>query len=838
VILSQELSKQLKTLSQREGATLFMTLLAAFQVLLSRYTGQEDIVVGTPIANRNRDELEGLIGFLVNTLVLRTDLSGNPSFRELQTRVRKTALDAYAHQDLPFEKLVEELQPERSLSQNPLFQVMFVLHNTPGFDLTLAELEASYLDVGRNTAKFDLTLTALEEKNGIGISMDFRIDLFAPETIERMLGHYQTLLEGIAADAQKRVLDLPLLTGKERRQILVEWNSTEREYPRDKCLHELFEEQVVRSSEAVAVVCQEEQLTYQQLNARANQLAHYLRKRGVGPEVLVGICIERSLEMMIGLLGILKAGGAYVPLDPNYPEERLAWILRDTQLSMLLTKGRGIQRLWHQATEVICLDSDRIAITQEGEQDPVCQTSAAQLAYVLYTSGSTGQPKGVLIEHRSLVNYLSWVNTNLLGETNRRIPAVSSLSFDASLKQLFAPLLRGEEVWILQDDIVAEPVTFLRTLGDRKAVGLNCVPSLWRSLLDLSYFAEFPTESLTGLFVGGEELNSDLVMKSVAKLQHLQIWNLYGPSETTANACAARITSAEQVSIGRPIANVQIYLLDRHQHPVPVGVPGELYIGGHCLARGYNQRAELTAESFVPHPFSPEPGKRLYRTGDLARYLPDGNIEFLGRVDRQVKIRGFRIELGEIEAMLCHHPEVGEAVVAARENGPGEKRLVAYVVPEQGRAATVKELRSFLQQKLPDYMIPSTFVFLDVLPLTPSGKVDRQALPEPDDSRPELIEGYVAPSTRIEEALAEMWAQLLGVEKVGIHDNFFDLGGHSLLAMQLFSRVRGFFQVELPVRCLFEAPTIAALEMVVLNSLVEQIEPKETTQILDALSDS
>ncbi len=812
--LSKALSDQVKALSRQEGATLFMTLLAAFQTLLCRYTGQEDIVTGSPIAGRTRAEMEDLIGFLVNTLVLRGDLSGNPTFRELLARARVTAFEAYAHQDVPFEKLVEELQPQRNLSHSPLFQVMFVFQNAPATTLKFQGLSVSPVVGGSDTAKFDLTLSIREENEGLRAHLQYNTDLFDGSTIERMLSHFENLLKEIVADPARRLLDFSLLTNAEQHQLLVEWNDTKRDYPEDKCVHQLFEEQVERTPDAIAVVFENQEITYRELNQRANQLAHYLIRLGVGPELLVGIFMERSLEMVVAVLGILKTGGAYVPLDHESPNERLVFFLQDTQTSVLVTQQPLIERLPSGEAHLLCLDPEWVTIRQERIENPILRGTPTGLAYVTYTSGSTGQPKGVMIEHRSLVNYLHWVNSCLLNDAIGTVPMITEITFDACLKQLFAPLLRGKEVCLVPRDVVADPAAYLPEIQKKGRVGINCVVSLWKVILDgiqQSGQTATPTEDLSALFLGGEQLNEELVEKSFTALPALEIWNLYGPTETTANASAGKIFSSNRVTIGNPIANAQIYLLDNDLQPVPVGVNGEVYIGGVGLARGYLNRPALTAENFIASPFSSLPGARLYRTGDLARFLSDGNIEFIGRIDDQVKIRGFRIELGEIESALGQHPSVREAVVVAREDVLGDKRLVAYIVPNQHPALSTNDLRSFLKQKLPEYMFPTAFVFLDSLPLLPNGKANRRALPPPDQSKPEPEVSYVAPRTQVEEGLAGIWAEVLKLERIGIHDNFFEFGGHSLLAMQVISRLRKASQIELPLRALFEAPTIAGL---------------------------
>jgi amino acid adenylation domain-containing protein len=812
LVLPKGLVDGLKQLSRREGVTLFITMLAAWQTLLHRYTGQQDIPIGSPIAGRNDVETEGLIGFFVNTLVLRTDLSADPTFKQLIARVRTVALEAYEHQDLPFEKLVEELHPDRDQSHSPLFQVMFAFQNLPVQALALSGLTLSPVEVDSEMAKFDLTLLIEDPAGKLKAVLEYNTDLFDGDTIKRMLGHYQTLLEGIVANPERKVSELPLLTEAERHQLLVEWNDTKREYPRDKCIHDLFEEQAEKTPDAVAIVFEDEQLTYRELNGKANQLAHHLRTLGVGPEVLVGICVERSVEMVVGLLGILKAGGAYVPLDPEYPKERVAFMLEDTKASVLLTQERLLGDLPEPDGRVICLDRDWAAIAEESEGNPESGVTAENLAYVIYTSGSTGKPKGVMIQHASLVNYLWGFNDHSVGGNVQTLPTTTKPTFDASLKQLFAPFLRGDHVWIIPDDVAQEPAKVYQALASRAGASLNCVGSFWHAILAVTNSSEIamPAVDLSSLLLGGESISRQLVERTFSVFPSLAVWNLYGPTEATANATIGKIVLGGRVTLGRPLPNVEIFILDSRLRPVPIGVPGELYIGGECLARGYLNRPELTAEKFITHSFDGEPARRLYRTGDLARYLSDGNIEFLGRIDDQVKIRGYRIELGEIESVLCQHSGVREAVVVAREDVPGDKRLVAYLVAAS-QNCSVSELRDFLKAKLPEHMIPSAFMFLEALPLMSNGKVDRKTLPVPDQIRPELEESFVAPRTAVEEILAEIWAELLKVERVGVHDNFFDLGGHSLLAAQLISRVRDAFHVEVPLRSLFEAPTAAGL---------------------------
>ena len=835
--LSKELSQGLKALSRKEGVTLFMTLLAAFQTLLYRYTRQEDVVVGSPIANRNRTEVEGLIGFFVNTLVLRTDLSGNPSFREVLHRVRKVALEAYEHPDLPFEKLVEELQPERSLSHSPLFQVMFVLQNAPAGHRELSGLTLSPVQLDNNTAKFDLSLSMTEQAGGIKGSLEYSTDLFDEATIIRMSGHFQTILEGIVTNPEQSVSDLPILTEAEKHQLLIEWNDTKGEYPRDKCIHRLFEEQVERTPDAIAVVFEDKKLTYRELNQQANQLAHYLKKLGVGAETLVGICVERSVEMIIGILGILKAGGAYIPLDPCFPKERLAFMWEDTQISVLLSQERRIETLPLFAGKLVCLDRDWEHIYRESNNNPDSGVIAENLAYVIYTSGSTGRPKGVQVPHYAVVNVLAHVREALGLNEQDTLPLVANICFDISVMELLLPLIAGARLVLVSSEVAVDGRRIEEMLGNWGITIMHATPATWRLLLQAGWNA---VAKLT-ILCGGEALQSELAAQLVTKASSM--WNLYGPTETTIYSSAAPYDpelTGGVVSIGRPIANTQLYIVDDHLQPVPIGVPGQLHIGGEGLARGYLNRADLTAESFIPNSFSKEAGARLYRTGDLARYLPDGNIEFLGRIDHQVKLRGFRIELGEIEAVLSEHSEIFQSVVLAREEAPGDKRLVAYVVASDRAAATANELRAYLKEKLPEYMVPSAFVFLDAMPLTPNGKLDRKALPAPDQNSAGSAEDYVAPRTPVEELIAEIWAEVFKLDKVGIHDNFFDLGGHSLLATQVVSRLRDGLRVELPLRTMFEKQTVEELAMVIAKIRVEKTEGDAVASILadiESLSD-
>ncbi|MEH1781195.1 MAG: amino acid adenylation domain-containing protein [Nostoc sp.] len=917
--LSKDLTQALKTLSQQEGVTLYMTLLAAFKTLLYRYTGQDDIVVGTVSARRNQSEIERLIGYFLNTLVLRTDLSGSPSFRQMLERVRSVTLKAYAHEDLPYQKLVETLQPERNLSQNPLFQVAFVLD--PPVPSLNVDWTMSLLDIQTDTAKFDLTLEIHSRPEGIIGRLEHNTDLFDASTISRMIGHLQTILSGIVANPQQPISELPLLTEQERHQLLAEWNCNTTEYPQNKCIHQLFEAQVEQNPEAIAVVFENQQLTYRELNCRANQLAHHLQSLGVKPEILVGICVERSLEMVIGMLGILKAGSAYVPLDPTYPGERLAFMLENAQAQVLLTQQQLIESLpLHQASS-ICLDTDWEVIAQQSEENPASFVTPDNLAYVIYTSGSTGKPKGVAMSHRSLSNLIHWQVENSTLSREARTLLFSPVSFDVSFQEIFSTWCSGGTLVLISDEARRDPLQLWRFLT------FEAIARIFLPFVALQQLAEvadtqetFPI-SLHEVITAGEQLLiSRQITNLFTKLENCTLQNQYGPSESHVVTAFTLTNSPSYWSafppIGRPITNTQIYILDPHLQPVPIGVPGELYISGVGLARGYFNRSSLTDERFIPNPFSNKPGERLYKTGDKARYLTDGNIEFIGRIDEQVKIRGFRIELGEIEAVLAQHPDVIQTVVVVREDIPDNKRLVAYVVsnliPERlpyisecqleldvdgnlaklhtedissggvglvgvpaiasgqvvrlhlmlpgenearwlsgtvawshSQQARIKfqltpteqalieqsfeyfmetqglwkalqrtisrNLRDYLKQKLPDYMVPSAFVLMKALPLTPSGKLDRRRLRAPDSSLREVEDKFVAPSTPTEEVVAAIWIEVLGLQQVGINDNFFELGGHSLLATQIISRLREAFSIELPLRHIFETPKIASL---------------------------
>ncbi|MBD2410736.1 amino acid adenylation domain-containing protein [Nostoc calcicola FACHB-3891] len=810
LMLPQTLSASLKEFSHQQGVTLFMILLAAFGTILHRYTGQEDILIGSPIAGRNQVETEGLIGFFINTLAIRTNFSGNPSFRQLLAQVREVTLGAYSHQDLPFEKLVEELQPERDLSHSPLFQVMFAFHNTPSELWELPGLTVTPLEVHNGTAKFDLTFNLEETSEGIKGGIEYNTDLFDATTIARMLGHFQTLLEGIVANAEQRISDLPLLTAAEQHQLLVEWNDTQTDYPKNTCIHQLFEAQTARTPNNIAVIFENEQLTYQQIERRANQLAHYLIALGVKPEVRVGICVERSLDLIVALLGILKAGASYVPLDPAYPQDRLAFMLSDSQISILVTQQHLLETLPSHQAKVVFLDTDRDAIAAHQQNSPQTYIAADNLIYTIYTSGSTGKPKGVQITHGNVLNFLTGMQQHLQLTNLDSLLSVTSLSFDIAVLEIFLPLTLGTKIIVVSREVAADGLKLLQQLNNSGATVMQATPVTWRMLLEVGWQGNPQLKILCG----GEALPQNLASQLCQR--GAEVWNLYGPTETTVWSTIHRIEQQEAlITIGRPIANTQIYILDKYLQPLPVGVPGELYIGGVSLARGYLHQPKLTAEKFIHNPFSCNSQTRLYKTGDLARYLSDGNIEYLGRLDNQVKIRGFRIELGEIEALLAQHPSIRQNVVIARADNPENQRLVAYIVPHPEQTPTTDELRHFLKQKLPEYMVPSAFVLLDTLPLTPNGKIDRRALPAPDSARLDSENTYLAPRNELEFQLTEIWEQVLGIQPIGVRDNFFELGGHSILAVKLFWQIEKKFNKNLPLAILFQSGTVEALAQII-----------------------
>ncbi|MGZ5050161.1 MAG: non-ribosomal peptide synthetase family protein [Methylobacter sp.] len=801
IVLPRELSEGIARLGRGLGMTPFMTLMGAFALLLHRHSAMDDLCIGYPATNRNKPELEKLIGFFVNTLVMRSQLTGNPSVEDFLTQVGRKLLDAQKYQDFPFEQLVEELNPERNLGHHPVFQVMFSYQNSPLELPEIAGLKVQLMKEESVTAKFDLTLLIAKTEDSTVCTFEYSTELFKENTIARMAGHFETLLAGMVSQPRSRVSELPLLTQAERKQALLDWNATAVDYPVLPSLQALFEAQVHKTPNADAVAFGGHALSYAELNAKANSLAHYLRGQGVGPEVLVGLCVERSLDMAIGMLGILKAGGAYVPFDPNYPNERIAYMLDDARIDLLLSQ----QRLPHRAKNTIYLDTDWHSIAQWPEDNPEPCNHPLDPAYIIYTSGSTGRPKGVMVSHSNAVHSTS-ARFIHYREPVSAFLLLSSFAFDSSVAGLFWTLGQGGCLCLPEDGIAKDPAALADLIANRRVSHLLALPSFYSLLLKQT---GGKLQTLKTAIVAGETCSTEVVKQHYAVLPDTPLYNEYGPTEGSVWSSvylAVRDDYERPLSIGRPIGNVRLYILDRGGNPVPIGVAGELHIGGAGVARGYWRRPELTAEKFIPDPFHLD-GGRLYKTGDLVLYRPDGDIEFLGRIDHQVKIRGFRIELGEIEAKLMEQSGVEEAVVIAREDQPGNKQLAVYVVGDGSLAED--GLRKTLKASLPEHMQPGVYVFLERMPLTENGKLDRKALPVPDrnDAASKL---YEAPATATEIALASIWRELLGVDRVGRHDDFFGLGGHSLLAAQLPVAVQQKFNIQLPLKSFFEMPTIEA----------------------------
>ena len=810
--IPREVSKGLKTLCRREGATLYMGLLAGFKTLLSRYSRQEEISVGTPVANRRLVETEGLIGFFVNTVVMRTDLGGAKSYVEVLRRVKESALGAYSHQEAPFEKLVEELKPERSLSRSPLFQAAFDLQTLSAINPpSLNGLTVHAFEFDNQVAKFDLSLSMLDTADELSGSIQYNTDLFDDSTIDRMAGHFVTLLGSIVRDPDGPIAALRMMSEAERRRALHEWNNTGKRYETGRLIHHLVSEHAGLRPEAAAVVAGGQMITYGELERRGNQLARYLNGRGIGVEKTVGVCVERGIDMIVGLLGILKAGAAYVPLDPSYPPERIAYMAEDAGMELVLTQRNLAEilpdRLRRDGVKLVCLDTNRAEIDLESGERIDGGAAGANLAYVIYTSGSTGRPKGVLIQHDCLMNLVRWHNETYQVSALDRATQVASPGFDASVLEIWPCLAGGASLYI-PDDLTRASAGSIKDYLSEHSITVCFLPT---PLAELALKEEWPAQSsLKTLHTGGDKLTT----RPRPGLP-FEVFNLYGPTEntivTTSFAVAPANGGSAPPPIGRPLANTRTYILDDNMEPAPIGVGGELQISGAGLARGYLNRPELTAERFIPDPFSAAPGARLYRTGDLARYLADGNIEFLGRIDGQVKIRGFRIEPGEIEAALAGHETVREVVVVAREDQHGEKRLIAYVGTGGREAVSAGDLRAFLRERLPDYMTPSAFVLTPELPRTPNGKIDRKSLPAPDSARQEASTPFLAPGTPLEQSVAVIWREVLNLDRVGVNDNFFDLGGHSLLAVRIHERLRKEVNPDLPLLKLFQYPTVRTL---------------------------
>ena len=858
LVFPESLSTALADLNQKQDVTMFMTLLAAYKTLLLRYSGQEDILVGSPIANRTLPETESMVGYFANNLVLRTDMSGNPTFSELLTRVREVAIGAYSHQDVPFERLVEVLQPERGLSRTPLFQVMFAFQNTPRPTLELSSLKIIPEEVDRDSAMFDLTLCVWEKDEGLSGWLEYDTDLFNSSTIARMVDHFRTVLESVATDPYQRILDLPILTQEQRHQVIVEWNDTDSYYQRDISIHSLFEKQVELTPDAVAATFEGREITYSELNKRANQLAHHLKGLGVGPGTFLGVYIERSLEMITALLGILKSGSAYVPVETNFPKERIHYILSSLETPCLVTQSArlslldGSQDQIPTIEHIICLDEiadpepieraasgsflagkrlwTRADLDRLPADDLGPQAHPDDMAYIIFTSGSTGSPKGVMVTHRPVINLIEWVNQRFNIGSEDRVLFITSLCFDLSVYDIFGLLAAGGSIRVASSGETQDPGRLLQILCEEPITFWDSAPPALQQLSPMFGPEKLPgrPDRLRLVFLSGDWIPVTLPDAVRSAFKNAEVISLGGATEATvwSNFFPVGRVNPQWVSIpyGRPIQNARYYILNSRLIPCPVGVPGDLYIGGECLCSGYGNDPVLTAQKFIPDPFSLVSGQRIYKTGDLARFFPDGNMEFLGRIDHQVKVRGFRIELGEIEAALSQHEHVRDSVVIACGEARSEKRLVAYIVATEKPGPTVSELRSFLSHKLPEYMLPSTFIMLDELPLTGNGKLDRRALPEPDKTRPDLEASFVAPRTQEEKILAGIWADVLGIKSVGVHDDFFELGGHSMLATQIVSRVRRTFQIEFPLHKLFSSPTVAQMALIVGEALIAELE--------------
>jgi len=840
VKLDEQLTEKLGHLALTSNTSLYQILLTAFYVQLYRYTNQTDILIGSPMRGRTAKEFKEIVGYFSNLTVLRVSVQENATFTELLAQVGKIVRQAQKHQDYPFSLLADKLQPQRDTSRSPLCQVSFAWqaqtwceakNNSLHWQKSVLPMEPYLL--GQRGGHLDLSLMVREAKGVIEPCWQYNTDLFDAATIERMVKHFVRLLNSIVLNPQQPIFQLLMLTEVEQQQLLFEWNNTQADYPLDKCIHQLFEEQVERTPDHIAVVFEDQQLNYRELNARANQLAHYLQNLGVGPDVLVGICVERSLEMMVGLLGILKAGGGYVPLEPAYPQERLDFMLGESQAQVLLTQSSLAARFTHHDIPVVYLDSDWQKIAEFEEENPKNTTTAKNLIYTIFTSGSTGKAKGVAIEHRQLLNYLNGIRERCLSKPGGQFALVSTFAADLGNTVIFPSLINGGCLHILSEARTTDSNAFLEYCQQHPFDYLKIVPSHLAALLSAAQLeTRLPWQKL---ILGGETTTWNLAEKVLIHAPQCQIFNHYGPTEATVGVLtfamdsqsispSQRDSSTQNVPLGRPLANTQIYLLDQNLQPVPIGVQGELYIAGASLARGYLNRPELTNEKFISHPFHQTTESRLYKTGDLARYLPDGNIEYLGRIDNQVKIRGFRIELGEIEAVLSQHNYVETTCVTAREDSPGIKRLVAYIVPPKNVTPSTNELRQFLKARLPDYMIPSAFVTLETLPLTPNGKLDHRALPEPN-LRGEIELNFVAPRNLEEEILATIWSQVLRVEPVGIYDNFFELGGDSILTIQIITRARK-AGLELTPKQLFTHQNIAELATVATRITESQTEPE------------
>ncbi|HYI11616.1 MAG TPA: amino acid adenylation domain-containing protein [Thermoanaerobaculia bacterium] len=801
--------------SREEGVTLFMTFLAALQTVLFRYSGQTDIIIGSGIAGRNREELETIVGYFVNTLPLRADLSGNPTFRELLGRVRNTTLDAYAHQDLPVERVIEELHVERSLSHNPLFQVMVFFQNHPeqAMQLSGATLVQTRMDeLNSATARCDLSLFVDVEEKGIEMLLEYSTDLFEPGTVRAFGEHVTTLLNAAVAHPETSIADLPMLSEGERHELLVTRTANRVELPQVP-LTRVIEEQTARTPDAPAIVFEGRVLSYHELDLRANAFAHLLRERGAKPGMLIGIFTDRGVEMIVAVLGILKSGAAYLPLDPSYPADRIAFMIEDSGARMVVTQEHLRNEVPSAHAELVILDCTG-PVPEATEA--IAPARPSDVAYVIFTSGSTGKPKGVQIPHAGALNFLLAFQREPGLTAADTVCAITTLSFDISVLELLLPLITGAKAVIGDRATAVDGKRLARFIADSGSTLVQATPASWRMLLDAGWTGDPKLK----LLCGGEPMPRDLADALLDRCGEL--WNVYGPTETTVWSVLDRIERGTPITIGRPIQNMRMYIADANMQLCPDGVPGELFIGGIGLGHAYVNRPAMTADRFIADPFSGEPGARLYRSGDIARWRRDGRLEILGRADNQIKLRGFRIELGEIEGTLREHAGVRHGVVICREDRPGDKRLVAYVVPETAEVG-VADLRGHLKAALPEYMVPSAFVLMEKLPISPNGKVDRKALPAPELSDMN-VETSAPPRTTEEQELAAIWSEILGIGQIGIHDDFFALGGHSLLATQLIARVSREFGIDIPLRRLFEAPTIAAFARVIEADLLARVD--------------
>ena len=821
-----------------------MTLLSAFKVLLMRYTHQHDIVVGTPIANRRREELEGLIGYFANTLALRTKVEGGMSFKALMGRVKEVALGGYGNQDVPFEKVVERLRPERTMSYSPIFQVMFVMQSGGREEIRVKGLRVEREEVESGTAKYDLTMVVEDGDEGAKAVIEFNTDLFDEERIRRMGEHYQTLLESAIANPDSFVNHLQIIPPRELHQLLSLWNDTSAHYEHEVCIHHLFERTAQQHPNEIAIVDGSTSLSYLELNSRANQLARYLKKMRLHREELVGLCLDRSADLIVGMLAILKAGGAYVPLDSRYPMQRLSYILEDTGARLIVTQ-EGMQAVLPETrAEMVRLDSEWEEISKEAGDDLGEEVGEGNLAYLIYTSGSTGKPKGVQVSHKSLVNHALSIAREYEIVPNDRVLQFASISFDVAAEEIFPSLISGASVVLRTDAMVADTAAFAQKAQAAGLTVLNLPSTYWQQWVEQMSVSGQQVPATVRLMVVGSErasTNSFLIWQTLGG-DSVTTRNAYGPTEATITSMIYDPTinsnnhaGRAYLPIGRPIANTEIFLLDRNLQPVPTGIPGEIYIGGEGLARGYQNQPDLTAEQFIPNPFTDRPGARLYKTGDFGRYLSDGNVEFIGRADNQIKLRGYRIELGEIEAALNSHSSVKEAIAIVREDEPGNARLVAYAVAYPNCVIGAGELSEYLRDRIADYMVPSASVIMDELPRTPNGKVDRRSLPMPEKTRSEREGRFVSPRTPTEEVLASIFADVLELERVGVNDNFFDLGGYSLKAIQVTSRVRQALQTELPLRVFFRTPTVSNVALHIARWQAEQADAEAVERIVTQL---